>query len=313
MAVASQERILDFDMLHILGTIFAGLLGLSFGSLLNVCVLRWPRGESIVRPRSHCRGCGRTLAWWEILPVVSWLFLRGRCRTCHIPVSCRYPLIELAVGVPCAIAGWQWLGGLLAPDLPPLFYYSSMIVFFGKMILTWLLVALAVLDAENLWLPDWLTLPGAALGFIAYLLRYRVISESVLIAYGKFVLHERSLSLGALNRLLGILAAAALILLIRWVYWLIRRREGIGLGDAKLMAMLAAWLGLPGALLAFLLGFVLGTLFGVALLAIPAANKAGGSWALKKLPLGTFLCVGGMISSLWGQSIIAAYLRWAGL
>ncbi len=288
-------------MLHILGMVFAGLMGLAFGSLLNVCVLRWPRGESIVRPRSHCRGCGRTLAWWEILPIVSWLFLRGRCRTCHVPVSCRYPLIELAVGVPWAIAGWQWLGGLLQPDQPPLFYYSSMIVFFGKMILSWLLVALAVLDAENLWLPDWLTLPGTGLGFMAFLLRLRLTSETALTLKG------------AALWLLGILAAAGLILLIRWVYWLIRRREGIGLGDAKLMAMLAAWLGLPGALLAFGLGAVLGTLVALTLLAVASGRQGLKDWATTKLPFGTFLCIGGMVSSLWGEPIIAAYLRWAGL
>ena len=72
-------------MIRILGTIFAGLLGLAFGSFLNVCLSRWPEGESIVRPRSHCRSCGRTLAWWENVPLVSWLALRGRCRTCHDP------------------------------------------------------------------------------------------------------------------------------------------------------------------------------------------------------------------------------------
>jgi leader peptidase (prepilin peptidase)/N-methyltransferase len=114
------------------------------------------------------------------------------------------------------------------------------------------------------------------------------------------------------KRLLSILAAAGLILLIRWLYWLIRRREGIGLGDAKLMALLAAWLGLPGALLAFGLGVVLGALVAVVLLAIPAARTGTSSWALKKLPLGTFLCVGGIVSSLWGQPIIAAYRGWAG-
>jgi leader peptidase (prepilin peptidase)/N-methyltransferase len=299
-------------MFLLMGTIFSGLLGLSFGSLLNVCVLRWPRGESIVRPRSHCRGCGRTLAWWEILPVVSWIFLRGRCRTCHIPVSCRYPLIELAVGVPCAIAGWQWLSGLLAPDLPPLFYFSSMVVFLGKMIFAWLLVALAILDAENLWLPDWLTLPGAAIGLLVTLLRVKLELDSVLIMHGSMESEWRVLLQFAVRWLLGILAAAALILMIRWVYWLIRRREGIGLGDAKLMAMLAAWLGLPGALLAFLLGFVLGTLVGVALLVFPAARNGSEGWATTKLPLGTFLCVGGIFSSLWGEPIIAAYMRWAG-
>jgi leader peptidase (prepilin peptidase)/N-methyltransferase len=115
-----------------------------------------------------------------------------------------------------------------------------------------------------------------------------------------------------LQRLLAILAAAALILLIRWLYWLIRRREGIGLGDAKLMALLAAWLGLPRALLAFGLSVVLGTLVAVVLRLLPSAQRDSESWWLSKFPLGTFLCIGGIVSSLWGQPILSAYLRWAG-
>jgi leader peptidase (prepilin peptidase)/N-methyltransferase len=114
------------------------------------------------------------------------------------------------------------------------------------------------------------------------------------------------------KRLLAILTAAALILLIRWLYWLIRRREGMGLGDAKLMAMLAAWLGLPGALLAFGLGAVLGALVAVILLVIPSARLDKKAWTARKLPLGTFLCIGGIVSALWGEPMIAAYLRWAG-
>jgi leader peptidase (prepilin peptidase)/N-methyltransferase len=110
---------------------------------------------------------------------------------------------------------------------------------------------------------------------------------------------------------LEILTAAGLILLIRWLYWLIRRREGIGLGDAKLMALLAAWLGLPGALLAFGIGIVFAALVAVVLLVLPSARLDKSAWAAKKLPLGTFLCIGGIISSLWGQPILAAYLRWA--
>ena len=116
----------------------------------------------------------------------------------------------------------------------------------------------------------------------------------------------------AIYLVLGILAAAALILLIRWIYWLIRRHEGIGLGDAKLMALLAAWLGLPGALLAFALGVVLGSIAALVLLAIPNAKTQSESWAATKLPLGTFLCIGGIVSSLWGQPIIAAYLHCSG-
>jgi leader peptidase (prepilin peptidase)/N-methyltransferase len=118
---------------------------------------------------------------------------------------------------------------------------------------------------------------------------------------------------GILRCIGEIVAAAALILLIRWLYKLIRHREGIGLGDAKLMAMLAAWLGLPGALLAFAFGVVIGTVFALGVLIIPADRRDSGSWAATKLPLGTFLCIGGIVSSLWGQPIIAAYLRWSGL
>jgi leader peptidase (prepilin peptidase)/N-methyltransferase len=80
-------------MIRILGTIFAGLLGLCFGSFLNVCLSRWPTSESVVSPRSHCRHCGRTLTWWENVPLVSWLMLRGRCRTCRAWIGWRYPLV----------------------------------------------------------------------------------------------------------------------------------------------------------------------------------------------------------------------------
>ena len=103
------------------------------------------------------------------------------------------------------------------------------------------------------------------------------------------------------------LTAAALILLIRWLYKLIRHHEGIGLGDAKLMALLAAWLGLPGALLAFVLAAILGALAALILLAIPNARTNPQSWATSKLPFGTFLCIGGIVSSLWGQLILATY------
>jgi len=112
--------------------------------------------------------------------------------------------------------------------------------------------------------------------------------------------------------IVGIVASAGLILLIRWVYWLVRKREGLGLGDAKLMALLAAWLGLKMALLSFGLGVFLGALVALILLAIPTARRESGNWSLTKLPLGTFLCIGGIVSSLWGESILNAYLRWAG-
>jgi leader peptidase (prepilin peptidase)/N-methyltransferase len=303
-------------MIRVLGTVFAALMGLAFGSFLNVCLTRWPAGESIVKPRSHCRNCGRTLAWWENVPLLSWLALRGRCRTCGTWISWRYSLVELGMG-----ALWAHIASGPYPDVPgdfiplPLLLYVFAVRIL-TMILIWLLVALAVLDAEQLWLPDFLTLPGAAIG-----LAYAILDPFLLLKLDQLTglpltegTDTTSFGLwtpGAV-RFAAVIAAAALILLIRWIYKLLRHREGLGLGDAKLMAMLAAWLGLPGALLSFVIGVVLGSLAGIVLLVRGAKSTTQETWATARLPLGTFLCIGGIITSLWGQPIIAAYLRWAG-
>jgi leader peptidase (prepilin peptidase) / N-methyltransferase len=285
-------------MIRILGTILAALAGLAFGSFLNVCVTRWPADESIVTPRSHCRACNRTLAWWENIPALSWIALRGRCRTCSERISIRYPLVELALGGLWAIACiGLWPGIVDEPSLT-----DPLLTVIGLMILLWLLVALAVLDAENLWLPNKITFPGILLG-LAFTTAHELL--------GYHVDAKAEPWRGLLGGIVAALIASGIVLLIRWIYWLVRRQEGIGMGDAKLMAMLGAWLGLPGALLAFVIGVVLGA--GFALIVLASPRRGSESWATSKLPLGTFLCVGGIISALWGEAILNAYLRWSGL
>jgi leader peptidase (prepilin peptidase) / N-methyltransferase len=302
-------------MIRILATAFAALLGLAFGSFLNVCLSRWPQGESIVSPRSHCRNCDHVLSWWENIPLLSWLLLRGRCRNCHTAISWRYPLVELAVGMLWANAIWPFLPDFLHSWVPAIILTMDSAVVVGMFIFYWLLVALAFLDAENLWLPDRLTLSGTAFGFVFAIAKaaLNTISPFHDVVYGselKVITVESGEA--ALNCVIAILAAAFLILLIRWLYKLFRHQEGLGLGDAKLMALLAAWLGLPGALLAFVLGTLLGVLAALVLLANPSARTNPQNWATSKLPLGTFLCMGGIVSSLWGQQLIATYLHWAG-
>jgi leader peptidase (prepilin peptidase) / N-methyltransferase len=287
-------------MLRILATIFAALLGLCFGSFLNVCLSRWPAGESIVHPRSHCRACARTLAWWENLPLLSWIALRGRCRTCSTWISIRYPLVEAAVAILWAATVWNRLSPGYSMDVPstdlPMAVTDALCYF----AFYWIIVALAILDFEHLWLPDWLTLPGLAVGLILENVEAYVNERAIHIGIG--------LVGGVLMSVLGILAAAGIILLIRFLYQLIRHREGLGLGDAKLMAMLAAWLGLPGALISLFLGVVLGALYAVTML-LARSRRTQTAWATVQLPLGTFLCIGGIVSALWGQQILAAYLR----
>jgi len=220
-----------------------------------------------------------------------------------------YSAVQLArfAGALWAYVAWQLPLWGYAPDAPVGLTYSWLAVGLWKMIFYWILVALAVLDAENLWLPNWITLPGVVMGF--------VFTTAVANPGFRFQLNAGGGSFWARMAaisLLNIAAAAGLILLIRWIYWLVRHREGIGLGDAKLMALLTAWLGLPGAVLAFGLGVVIGAAVALVLLAVPSARNSSDGWALKKLPLGSFLCIGGIVSGLWGQEIIAAYLRWAG-
>lgn len=292
-------------MFRIFVTVFAGLVGLVFGSFLNVCLSRWPAGESIVKPRSHCRSCGRTLAWWENVPLLSWLALGGRCRTCRARIGLRYVLVELAVGALWATIAWQTAGRFfsLAIDshmpisFSPPFLEQAAATFFGNLIFTWLLVGLAALDAEHLWLPDIVTLPGILLGIVATILRGDT---------------RAPLLVSLTSPAFAIAIAGGLILLIRWIYWLVRLREGIGLGDAKLMAMVAAWIGLSGALLSFAIGVVLGALAGVAILMTSKPRDAEPA-RLTKLPLGTFLCLGGFVSVLWGAQILSVYLHWAEL
>jgi len=291
-------------MIRIFGTVLAGLLGLAFGSFLNVCLSRWPEVESVVHPRSHCRNCGRTLGWWENVPVVSWVALQGRCRTCKTCISWRYPLIELTVGVLWAYVVWQAAGNSFERFISSEGPYGAAAMILLKMTFLWLLVALAVLDAEHLWLPNNLTMAGILVGMI------NLVVASI--SARTFFILSRGALFAALSWIAAVLVSAGLVLAIRWAYWLIRRREGIGLGDAKLMAMLGAWLGLPGALLSFGIGVVLGAIFAVAALAVPAARRDSERWLAAKLPLGTFLCIGGIASVLWGQTIIAAYSRWAG-
>jgi leader peptidase (prepilin peptidase)/N-methyltransferase len=246
------------DVIRILATVFAGLLGLAFGSFLNVCLSRWPQGESIVKPRSHCRSCGRVLAWWENIPLVSWVLLKGRCRSCGARIGWRYILVEAALGGLWAFAVWNSFPGAADALLPAsLLWYRAWEVA-CTMALIWILVCLGALDAEHLWLPDWITWPGIGLGIALGLLRLPILIKlsartglplAEEIESGRYGIYTPALEL-----VLGAIGAAFLVLLIRWIYWITRRREGIGLGDAKLMALLAAWLGFAGALLAFGVG-----------------------------------------------------------
>jgi leader peptidase (prepilin peptidase)/N-methyltransferase len=297
-------------MISIVGTVFVAVLGLAFGSFLNVCLTRWPKEECIVSPRSHCRNCDHVLAWWENVPLVSWLALRGRCRECRGWIGWRYPLVELAVAVLWAVPGWKLCNEMNLLNLPLMQAYDDLFLAACWMFFYWMMVALAVLDAEQFWLPDRVTVLGIGIGCLVAPIHAGLVGVSAIKDPALSVAHLVSSAL--FSALMSAALAGGLILAISGIYWLIRRREGIGLGDAKLMALLGAWLSFPGALLALGIGVILGAGAALILLAVPGAEGTTDKWGLKKLPLGTFLCIGGVISSFWSGPMIAAYLRWIG-
>ena len=302
-------------MISFLVSGFAGLFGLAFGSFLNVCATRMPKGESIVHPSSHCRTCGRGLPWHENVPLASWMFLRGRCRGCGAGIGWRYPLVELSVGLTWAMAAWQAMPAMILPGWSNTSIFDAVLFAIEKMILCWLLILLAVLDAEHFWLPDRLTLGGAIFGLPFFFLNLAVRwiwpfdpLENASGWYSK----SSHIYASILHWVVGMLAVPALLLSIRWLYRMMRRREGVGLGDAKLMLLIAVWLGLDHSLLAFVLGIFLGGLAAVVILVRRPRNQEGETWALTRLPLGTCLAIGGIVSTLWGNDLIHAYLEAAG-
>lgn len=302
-------------MIAILGTFFASLLGLAFGSFLNVCASRMPEDESIVRPRSHCRGCGRALPWHENVPLASWIALRGRCRGCGAWIGWRYPLVELAVAFTWALAAWQAMPAMLLPGWSPTSIFDALLFAVEKMILCWLLILLAVLDAEHFWLPDRLTLGGAVLGLPFFFLNLAarwIWPFDPLESSSGWISHRSHIYASVLHWVVGLLAVPLFLLFTRWAYRMVRNREGVGLGDAKLMLLIAVWLGLDHSLLAFVLGVFLGAIVAIAMLFRSPQSRGSESWALARLPLGTCLCAGGIVSALWGTAIIRAYLEAAG-
>lgn len=251
---------LYFDLLPDFVVVLAGLL---FGSFLNVCIARLPRHESIVAPRSRCPHCGTPIRSIDNIPLLSFLFLRGRCRRCRTRIPWRYPAVE-------AVTAALWLLCWL--------HFGPTVEALAMAVLCFLLLGLAMMDAETFTLPDTFTLPGILLGCV-YALSQR---------------GPRGLGVA----LLSALAAGFLIVLIRWVYRKVRGREGLGLGDARLLALIAAWLGPEQTLLIFILAVVSGAIYGIARIRRLSA----------RLPLGAFLSLAALYAIFFGQQTIDWYL-----
>jgi leader peptidase (prepilin peptidase)/N-methyltransferase len=207
-----------------------GLFGACIGSFLNVCAYRLPLGQSIVKPRSRCMSCGRTLSWFDNLPVLSWVALRGRCRTCGQRVSWMYPAVEIITALVFVLTYLTYGFTLLAAV---------------RAVFACALIVLFVTDLQHKILPNVITLPGVVAGFLACLF----------------------LPPGWIASLIGILVGGGSLWLIAEAYYRIRGQEGLGMGDVKLLGMIGAFLGWKLVLLTLVLASFAGSFAGVALIA----------------------------------------------
>ena len=240
----------------------AGLVGLMIGSFLNVCTLRWPEDESVVFPGSHCPKCGEPIRWYDNVPVLGYVLLRGRCRACREPISLQYPLVELATGL-------VWAG---------MFSYAglSFEALRGTLLLT-ILFGIALTDARFYIIPDQFSLGGLVLGLgLAFLPG----------------------GIDALDALIGAIVGFGLLGSVAVVGKWMLKKDAMGGGDIRMMAMVGAFLGWAGVLLTVFLGALLGAvIFG------PISYKTK-----KLVPFGIFLAAAAAITYGFGSEIIDWYL-----
>ena len=263
--------------------VLALLFGLLIGSFLNVCIHRWPRNRSVVKPRSHCVRCRKIIAWYDNVPVLSWILLGGRCRYCKARISARYPLVELLTG---GLFCWiVWTHGL-APVSLKLCAFSAMTL------------ALIFSDLEKRILPDEFTLGGTVLGLVLapFVTVPDVTAHAILWLFGVEA-GERWLSFA--EAALGALLPAFFLWGGGWLYWKVRHREGLGLGDVKLIAMVGSFLGLRGALFTLVVGSLAGSVIGIVYIKLTGKDAE-----TYELPFGTFLGAAALAAALFGRQLM---------
>ena len=214
------------------------LVGLCIGSFLNVLIYRLPRRLSIVRPGSACPTCGHKLSWWENIPVISFLLLRGKCRKCSCNISWKYPIVEILTATLCTCLWFR--------------FHFNIFLFLGYVYFVCVLIAIFFIDLEHYIIPDWLSIPGIVIGIIMFALVQ---------------------GMSPIDSLIGAIVGAGLLECIRLAYYFVTKREGMGFGDVKLMGMIGAFLGWFYIPIVIFISAALGTLYAFVLMFLGKANR----------------------------------------
>jgi leader peptidase (prepilin peptidase) / N-methyltransferase len=266
--------------------VIAFVLGLVVGSFLNVCILRIPAGESIVLPASHCPKCGKPIAPYDNVPVLSWLVLRGRCRNCKTPISAMYPVVEFLTGAlfaACALA--------FGPSLA----WGKWAMFCA------VLLVLAVTDLRERILPDRVNLTGAVVGLAWSGVVTLGDGTSLWLSHRMFDFPPPARVLSVTDAMLGAAAGAGILWIFAEGYFRVRGREGMGLGDVKMMAMAGTFLGVKAVLLTIMVGALLGSVLGSLFILF---RRTGSDY---ELPFGLFLGAGALVTVFYGPPALAWY------
>ena len=271
----------------ILESVVALIAGLLIGSFLNVCIYRMPRDLSVVRPRSFCPACQHPIAWYDNIPVLSYFLLGRRCRHCGQPIPARYPIVEaLTAALFFTIVYARWPTAVAAK----------------LCLLVALLVGLTFTDLEERLLPDEFTLGGTVVGLVlAWFVPVDDVIAHVFLPAAGIRLSEQWLSVA--ESALGAALPSGFLWLGGLLFEKIRHKEGLGLGDVKMIGMIGAFLGLRATLLTLILGSVAGSVIG--LIYIRVTRKDAGTY---ELPFGTFLGFAAIFVALAGQKVIRWYM-----
>lgn len=257
--------------------LFTFLLGLIVGSFLNVCIYRVPEGRSIISPASRCPSCGTPIRWYDNIPVLSFLILGGRCRTCGVRLSLQYPLVELLNAI-LYLLGLSRVG------------YDSVGVTIAYCALISSLLVVFFIDLRHQIIPDGITLPGTV---IAVVLGATILPDPF----------SRDQVLGLRASLTGALAGGGGFYLIAVAGKLVFKKDAMGGGDIKMMAMLGGVLGWKGVILTTFVGSLIGSVIGITLIVLKGREWGG------RIPFGPYLAAGALVSLLWGHELLRWYLH----
>jgi leader peptidase (prepilin peptidase)/N-methyltransferase len=253
-------------MWYIVSVIFGAIVG----SFLNVCIIRLPKEESIVWPGSHCPHCKNPIRVYDNIPLISYILLKGKCRHCNGPISIQYPLIEGITALSSLILFIKF-----GPSLSYLFYFLFVAA----------LIVVTVIDLYHQIIPDVISLPGIGVGLLASLILPQ---------------------LTFLNSLKGLILGGGSLFVVATLYQWLFKREGMGGGDVKLLAMIGAFLGWKAVILTILLGSLIGSIIGISIIILKGKDFK------YAIPFGPFLSLGAVLALFYENEIIVWYLKYKG-